>query len=119
MALPVIQIMNQLQRGVREEIDDISDEETMADEEDGDIEVQAEEEEEVGENFQDTELELLDGDREGTKWLVINGVHIYAKDKGQRKQLPGNVLEGEDWAVNLRYGQQIQRALCSLNHHDE
>ena len=48
----------------------------MADEEDGDIEVQAEEEEEVGENFQDTELELLDGDREGTKWLVINGVHI-------------------------------------------
>ena len=76
MALPVIQIMNQLQRGVREEIDDISDEETMADEEDGDIEVQAEEEEEVGENFQDTELELLDGDREGTKWLVINGVHI-------------------------------------------
>ena len=70
MALPVIQIMNQLQRGVREEIDDISDEETMADEEDGDIEVQAEEEEEVGENFQDTELELLDGDREDTKWLV-------------------------------------------------
>ena len=38
--------------------------------------LQAEEEEEVGENFQDTELELLDGDREGTKWLVINGVHI-------------------------------------------
>ena len=73
MALPVIQIMNQLQRGVREEIDDISDEETMADEEDGDIEVQAEEEE-VGENFQDTELELLDGDREGTKWLVINAL---------------------------------------------
>ena len=32
MALPVIQIMNQLQRGVREEIDDISDEETVADE---------------------------------------------------------------------------------------
>jgi maltooligosyltrehalose synthase len=48
--------------------------ETMADEEDGDIEVQAEEEEEVGGNFQDTELELLDGDREGTKWLVINAL---------------------------------------------
>ena len=29
MALPVIQIMNQLQRGVREEIDDISDEERI------------------------------------------------------------------------------------------
>ena len=66
--------MNQLQRGVREEIDDISDEETMADEEDG-------------ENFQNTELELLDGDREGTKWLVINGVHIcyMRKDKGTKK----------------------------------
>ena len=79
MALPVVQIMNQLQRGVREEridVDDISDEEAMADEEDGAIEVQAEEEGEVGKNFEDTGLEPIGGDREGTTWLVINGVHI-------------------------------------------
>ena len=57
MALPVMQIMNQLQRGV------ISDEETMADEEHGDIMVQAEAEEEGGEHVEDTELEILDGDR--------------------------------------------------------
>ena len=50
----------------------------------------------------------------GHQW----GPHML-RIRGQRKQLPGNVLEGEDWAVNLRYGQQIQRALCSLNHHDE
>ena len=62
MALPVAQIMNQLQRGVREEridVDEISDEEAMANEEDGAIEVQAEEEGEVGKNFEDTGLELM------------------------------------------------------------
>ena len=55
MALPVAQIMNQLQRGVREEridVDDISDKAAMADEKDGPIEVQAEEEGEVGKNFE-------------------------------------------------------------------
>ena len=46
MALPVAQIMNQLQRGVREERIDVddNDEEAMADVEDGAIVVQAEEE---------------------------------------------------------------------------
>ena len=40
MALPVAQIMNQLQRGVREERIDMDDEEAMADVEDGAIVVQ-------------------------------------------------------------------------------
>ena len=46
MGLPVAQIMNQLQRGVREERIDVDDddEEAMADVEDGAIVVQAEEE---------------------------------------------------------------------------
>ena len=66
MALPVAQIMNQLQRGVREERIDVDDddEEAMANVEDGAIVVQAEEEGER--NFEDIELELIGGEREGT-----------------------------------------------------
>ena len=48
---------------VREERIDVDD---ISDEEDGAIEVQAEEEGEVGKNFEDTGLELIGGDREGT-----------------------------------------------------
>ena len=56
MALPVAQIMNQLQRGVREERIDVDDEEAMADVEDGAIVVQAEEEGEGERNFEDIKL---------------------------------------------------------------
>ena len=89
MALPVAQIMNQLQRGVREERIDVddNDEEAMADVEDGAIVVQAEEEGEGERNFEDIELELIGGEREGTTWLVIDAVHIclMRKDKSTKK----------------------------------
>ena len=60
------------------------EDEDRVDEEDRALE---EEEEGVGEHFKDTELELLGGDREGTTWLVINGVHIcyMRKDRGSKK----------------------------------
>ena len=65
MALPVAQIMNQLQRGVREERIDVddNDKEAMADVEDGAIVVQAEEEGEGERNFEDIELEVIGGER--------------------------------------------------------
>ena len=89
MALPVAQIMNQLQRGVREERIDVDDddEEAMADVEDGAIVVQAEEEGEGERNFEDIELELIGGEREGTTWLVIDAVHIcfMRKDRATKK----------------------------------
>ena len=89
MALPVAQIMNQLQRGVREERIDVDDddEEAMADVEDGAIVVQAEEEGEGERNFEDKELELIGGEREGTTWLVIDAVHIcfMRKDRATKK----------------------------------
>ena len=89
MALPVAQIMNQLQRGVREERIDVDDddEEAMADVEDGAIVVQAEEEGEGERNFEDIKLELIGGEREGTTWLVIDAVHIcfMRKDRATKK----------------------------------
>ena len=104
MALPINQIMAQLQGGN-------GTEEDMANEEDKANEVAAEELDDEGEGgegvnglVEDMELELIDGDREGAKWLVINQVHIcyIRKDRGTKKLMPGNALDGEDWAVSLR-----------------
>ena len=36
-----------------------------------------------GEGFEDIEFELVDGDKEGTKWLIINQVHILYNHKSR------------------------------------
>ena len=77
MALPVNDIIAQLQRG------------NQGDEGDGEAEDGGEEGEEVvaGEDegdgrkyIEDVELEIIDGNKHG-KWLVINQVHIAFKSK--------------------------------------
>ena len=121
MALPVIQIMNQLQRGVREERIDVDD---ISDEEDGAIEVQAEEEGEVGKNFEDTGLELIGGDREGTTWLVINGVHIcyMRKDRATKKttawECSGRRRLGCEFKIRTTNFEGPD-SWCSQSRHDE
>ena len=79
----MIQLQGTVEDEDRVDEEDRADEEGRADEEDRALE----EEEGVGEHFKDTELELLGGDREGTTWLVINGVHIcyMRKDRGSKK----------------------------------
>ena len=78
MALPVEQIMSQLQRGDCEDI-----------EEEDDIAEGPELEEELGneELFKDTKLEIIEGERDGCNWLVIDDVHIcfLRKDKGTKE----------------------------------
>ena len=80
----MIQLQGTVEDEDRVDEEDRADEEGRADEEDRALE---EEEEGVGEHFKDTELEPLGGDREGTTWLVINGVHIcyMRKDRGSKK----------------------------------
>ena len=66
MALPVAQIMSQLQTGDCEDIeeDDIAEGPELEDE-GGNEEL-----------FKDTKLEIIEGERDGCNWLVIDDVHI-------------------------------------------
>ena len=77
MALPVEQIMSQLQRG---DCEDIKEEDDIAE--------GPELEEELGneELFKDTKLEIIEGERDRCNWLVIDDVHIcfLRKDKGTK-----------------------------------
>ena len=80
MALPVAQIMAQLQgrgRGGDEDeegmVDDVASEELEV------VDDQGEGQEEQNGHIEDTELEIIEGERAGTKWLVINQVHICYK----------------------------------------
>ena len=70
--------MSQLQRGDCEDI-----------EEEDDIAEGPELEEELGneELFKDTKLEIIEGERDGCNWLVIDDVHIcfLRKDKGTKE----------------------------------
>ena len=95
MALPVEQIMSQLQRGDCEDI-----------EEEDDIAEGPELEEELGneELFKDTKLEIIEGERDGCNWLVIDDVHIcfLRKDKGTKE----TTLLGMFW--KKKTGVQIQ-----------
>ena len=88
MALPVAQIMAQLQgrgRGGDEEgmVDD--EEERLgaevASEELEVVDDEGEGQEEQNGHFEDTELDIIEGERAGTKWLIINQVHICTFDK--------------------------------------
>ena len=86
MALPVAQIMAQLQgrgRGGDEE-GMVEDEEErlgaeVASEELEVVDDEGEGQEEQNGHFEDTELEIMEGERAGTKWLFINQVHICYK----------------------------------------
>ena len=89
LALPITQIMAQLQGGR-----DGAEEDMML------VEVAAEEldlldggeegEGEGGEGFEDIELELVDGDKDGIKWLIINQVHIlYSHERRDTKKSYG------------------------------
>ena len=108
MALPINQIMAQLQggNGTEEDMGGDDVEVNKANE------VAAEELDDEGEGgegvnglVEDMELELIDGDREGVKWLVINQRCTFVTSERieeQKKLMPGNALDGEGWAVSLR-----------------
>ena len=95
MALPITQIMAQLQGGRDGAEEDMMLEEVAAEELDvldGGEEGEEEEEEGEGEGggeggggegFEDIEFELVDGDKEGAKWLIINQVHILYNHKSR------------------------------------
>ena len=78
MALPVNDIIAQLQRGNQ---GDVGDGEAEDGGEEGEEVVAGEDEGDGRKYIEDVELEIIDGNKHG-KWLVINQVHIAFKGKG-------------------------------------
>ena len=77
MALPVNDIIAQLQRGNQ---GDVGDGEAEDGGEEGEEVVAGEDEGDGRKYIEDVELEIIDGNKHG-KWLVINQVHIAFKGK--------------------------------------
>ena len=104
MALPVEQIMSQLQRGDCEDI-----------EEEDDIAEGPELEEELGNeelsripNWKLLRVNATDA----IGWsLTMSTFASSVRTRGQRKQPCGNVLKEEDWGANLKLGRRIQMVL--------
>ena len=91
LALPITQIMAQLQGGRDGAEEDMMLVEVAAEELDVlDGGEEGEGEGGGGEGFEDIELELVDGDKDGIKWLIINQVHIlYSHESRDTKKSYG------------------------------
>ena len=86
LALPITQIMAQLQGGRDGAEEDMMLVEVAAEELDvldGGEEGEGEGEGGGGEGFEDIELELVDGDKDVIKWVIINQVHILYNPKSR------------------------------------
>ena len=127
MALPVYQIMAQLQQGVNakgaeaeEKEDEAVDEEAEAVEK-GDKAVEDEAEavekgdkevDDEAEMMKEMKLEIVDGEKEGSRWLIVDDLHICYQNnvKGKKERTGdgrstasgGNARRGDTWVVLFR-----------------